>query len=135
MSLRPIWIRPTKRWVLKAKQALRRAIAIYPDQADAHAALAGMSFFRERELAVSERQYKRAIDLDPHNAFPIREYSDLLRITGRSEQARTEINGRSLWRPTMHACVPSGRCCSMTLGAVKKRLAKRSWRWPNVRAL
>ncbi len=78
-------------WLAKSRKAARRAIDINPQQASAHALLAGMAFYRDRDLLVAERQYKRAIDLDPHNSYPIREYADLLRITGRNEQARTEV--------------------------------------------
>jgi Flp pilus assembly protein TadD/predicted Ser/Thr protein kinase len=80
-----------KAWLAKSRMAARRAIDINPHQASAHALLAGMAFYRDRDLPVAERQYKRAIDLDPHNPYPIREYADLLRITGRGEQARTEV--------------------------------------------
>jgi len=78
-------------WLEKARKAARTAIAVNPDQADAYALLAGIAFYRERDLAVAERHYKRAIDLDPHNSYSLREYADLLRITGRGEQARTEV--------------------------------------------
>lgn len=78
-------------WLAKARQAARMAIGVNPYQADGYALLAGIAFYRDRDLAVAERHYKRAIDLDPHNSYPIREYADLLRITGRGEQARTEV--------------------------------------------
>ncbi|MFN7934696.1 MAG: serine/threonine-protein kinase [Bryobacteraceae bacterium] len=80
-----------KTWLEKAKQAGRKAIAINKEQADAYALLAGIAFYRERDLPVAERHYKRAIDLAPHNSYTIREYADLLRITGRTQQARTEV--------------------------------------------
>ncbi|MBL8178063.1 MAG: protein kinase [Bryobacterales bacterium] len=78
-------------WLRKAAEAARKAIAVNREQADAYALLAAMAFYRERDLPVAERHYKRSIDLDPHNSHTMREYADLLRITGRAEQARTEV--------------------------------------------
>ena len=52
----------------KARIAAERAIALDPELSEAHAALAMVKHWGDWDFVAAEREYKRAIELDPKNA-------------------------------------------------------------------
>ena len=68
----------------KAQSDARKAIALAPDLADSHLALANF-FAGSLELADAMTQYERALALAPGNAAVLREYGAFAVILGRSE--------------------------------------------------
>jgi tetratricopeptide (TPR) repeat protein len=75
----------------RAECAARKAVALDKKLPMAHANLALVLFYLRWDFAGAEAEYRRAIDLDPRLSFPIVEYADLLRETGRFDQAEAEI--------------------------------------------
>jgi TolB-like protein/Tfp pilus assembly protein PilF len=74
----------------KAKEAARRAIAIDDGLAEAHASLAGIFKIYDWDWAASEREYKKAIELNPNYATGHRMYASYLAAVGRAEESLRE---------------------------------------------
>jgi tetratricopeptide (TPR) repeat protein len=52
----------------------------------------GLVLFSMRwDFTAAEKEYRRTIELDPRSVYAIVEYADLLRDTGRTEQAAAEV--------------------------------------------
>jgi tetratricopeptide (TPR) repeat protein len=75
----------------RAEATARRAIALDNKLAYGHAMLGLVLSKIKWDFAGAEAAYRRAIELDPRNPWAIVEYTDLLRETGRVEQAAAEI--------------------------------------------
>jgi TolB-like protein/Tfp pilus assembly protein PilF len=71
-----------------AKAAAHRALDLDPALADAHVALADVSFFYEWDWAAADAEYRRAIDLSESGAFARTRYANLLAALGRTDAAR-----------------------------------------------
>ena len=81
----------TEKLTARAEQAARRAIELDPALAEAHSALGTIVLYRRWDWDGAERSLRRAIELDPRQTFTPREYSDLLRLRGKPEEALAEI--------------------------------------------
>jgi TolB-like protein/tetratricopeptide (TPR) repeat protein len=76
----PAEIRP------KAISAVRKALELDPDLAEAHAYLAEM-YQKQWKWAEAEAEYRRALELKPNDAVAHRGYADWLACQGRTEEA------------------------------------------------
>jgi eukaryotic-like serine/threonine-protein kinase len=74
----------------KAKQAAEKALAIDPTDSDAHLALGIESQWYEWNWPVAEREFKRAIELNPNNSEAHGYYSWFLAPMGRGVEALAE---------------------------------------------
>jgi tetratricopeptide (TPR) repeat protein len=74
----------------RAEAAAQRALALDPDLAEAHGALALGSLFFRWDWAASEREFKKSIALNPAIASVRAFYSILLSTSGRHEEATAE---------------------------------------------
>ena len=74
----------------KARNAAAKAIAIDDSLAEAHDALAHIKMWFEWDWSGAEKEYRRAIDLDPNGGRGHRSYSALLRVTKRFDEAVAE---------------------------------------------
>jgi TolB-like protein/DNA-binding winged helix-turn-helix (wHTH) protein/Tfp pilus assembly protein PilF len=75
----------------RAKEAAKRAVDIDETLAQAHSVLASNLFRFDWDLAGAEREYKRAIELDP-NSDAHHWYATYLMYLGRFDQAIQEMN-------------------------------------------
>ena len=73
-----------------AKEAARTALALDEGAGDAHFAVAGVLDFYEWNWAGAEREYRRALELNPGDTLARSLYADLLGRVGRSEEAIAE---------------------------------------------
>ncbi len=71
----------------QAKEAAFKALALDESLAEAHNALAFISYKWEWQWAVAERHFKRAIALEPNYALARQWYSEFLSILGRHDEA------------------------------------------------
>ncbi|HVF55931.1 MAG TPA: winged helix-turn-helix domain-containing protein [Pyrinomonadaceae bacterium] len=71
----------------KAKAAVTQALAIDDTLAEAHTSLACVKMMYERDWAGAEREFKRAIELDPTYAQAFNWYSHFLMALGRVEES------------------------------------------------
>ena len=75
----------------EAKSAAQRAVELEPDLVEGWTILTSILFFREWNFQEAEASCRRAIELDPRNIKARRRYVDILRMQGRGEEARREI--------------------------------------------
>ena len=71
----------------KAKAAADRAIQLDDNSAEAHASLADFKFAYEFDWAGSEREFQRAIELNPSYAYAHDQYGEMLAYQGRLDEA------------------------------------------------
>ena len=75
----------------KAKAAAMRAVELDDELAEAHASLAGVKKNYDWDWPAAEREYRRALELNPRYATAHRVYADYLLAVGRPEEAMREI--------------------------------------------
>ena len=71
----------------KAKEAAQRALAIDNALGEAHTSLAYIAFFYDWDWAAAEKEFKRALELNPNNADTHHWYSHFLMGQGRIEES------------------------------------------------
>ena len=76
----------------KAKAAALKALEIDESLAEPHASLAHVKFFYDRDFSAAEREYRRAIELNPKYALAHHWYAIYLNTLGRQQEALSEMN-------------------------------------------
>jgi TolB-like protein/tRNA A-37 threonylcarbamoyl transferase component Bud32 len=74
----------------KARVAAERAVELDDNSAEAHASLATFKLFYEYDWEGGEREYRRAIDLNPNYAFAHDQFGMLLAFVGRFDESIAE---------------------------------------------
>lgn len=90
--LREYTTMPAEEAYPKAKAAAERAIALDDSLADAHTALAFVEFYWSRDMARAEREFRRALVLDPNSIRAHHWYGTALLHLGKFDEALAEIN-------------------------------------------
>jgi TolB-like protein/Flp pilus assembly protein TadD len=75
----------------RAKEAALNALKLDETLAETHASLAHINMLFEWDWAAAEKEYRRAIELDPNRAASHHWFSVYLRIMGRFEEALVEL--------------------------------------------
>ncbi|MFI5119112.1 MAG: protein kinase [Thermoanaerobaculia bacterium] len=75
----------------KAREAAEKALELDASLAEPHASLAYVRFYFDWDWAGAEREFQRAIELNPNYATAHDWYAYLLTATGRLPEARAEI--------------------------------------------
>ena len=75
---------------VRARQLALKAIALDDSLAEGHASLAMGLFYSDWDRAGAEREFLRAIELDPNYANAHHWYGELLSVTGRHQEAISE---------------------------------------------
>jgi serine/threonine-protein kinase len=83
----------------KSKAAAQRAIQIDDGYSQGHSALAMAIFWGEWDWAGAEKEFKRAMELDPDNSNAHMFYAHLLSNTGKHEEALAEARTASELEP------------------------------------
>ena len=76
----------------KAKAAALKALELDDSIAEAQVSLADVAYHYERDWAGAERQFKRALELNPNYPTAHQWYAVFLDVMGRTEEARVEID-------------------------------------------
>jgi DNA-binding winged helix-turn-helix (wHTH) protein/Tfp pilus assembly protein PilF len=84
----------------RALAAARKAVELDDKSSQAHASLAFVSFWGMWDAATADREFRRAIELDPNNANAHHWYSPVLGTMGRYPEALTEIERAQALDPT-----------------------------------
>lgn len=114
-NLLDIWANlPTSETFPRAKAAARKALAIDDQLAEAHTSLAYAIHTYEWDWDAAEREYKRAIELNPNYATARQWYAEFLTAVGRFDEAEQQgrkaleidpmspiINAVVAWNSTM----------------------------------
>jgi tetratricopeptide (TPR) repeat protein len=81
---------PPREAMPRARQAVERALELDDSLAEAHASIAWVSFNYDWDFTAAEREFKRAIELNPGYATGHQWYANLLCILGRFDEASAE---------------------------------------------
>ncbi len=81
---------PPNETLPKAKMAARKALELDDSVAEAHAELAYAEWFSDWDWSSAEREFKRAIELNPNSAISHARYSECLQTRARFEEAIVE---------------------------------------------
>jgi tetratricopeptide (TPR) repeat protein len=76
----------------RALAAAKRAVELDDQSSEAHASLAYVSFFGMWDRTTGEREFRRAIDLNPNNPAPHHWYANALLALHRFPEAQREID-------------------------------------------
>jgi serine/threonine-protein kinase len=91
ISLGFFGLRPPKDVFPKAKSLCKRAIEIDKNLASAHWSLSTVSLYYDWDWAGADKGYKKAIELNPGDAFSYWRYANYLGFMGRFDEALREI--------------------------------------------
>ena len=89
--MREYTLMPSSEAYPRALAAAKKAVELDDQSSEAHASLAFVSFFGMWDLATGEREFRRAIDLNPNNAAPHQWYANALLVLHRFPEALAEI--------------------------------------------
>ncbi len=90
-NLLDIWANlPTSETFPRAKAAAQKALAIDDQLAEAHTSLAYAIHTYEWDWPAAEREYKRALELNPNYATARQWYAEFLTATGRFDEAEEQ---------------------------------------------
>lgn len=78
---------PAHQWMPAAKSAAQTALSLDPDLAEAHSALGNILFGYDHDFTGAEREYKRAVELNPKYAPALQMHGLLLACLGRHDEA------------------------------------------------
>ena len=101
--LREFSMMPPEEAYPRAEAAAERAIALKPQMADAHTSLAFVEFYWRRDVAAAEREFRRALALNPGSALTHHWYATVLMTMGKFAQAQSEIDKARSLDPTSSA--------------------------------
>ncbi|MGH9769823.1 MAG: protein kinase domain-containing protein [Blastocatellia bacterium] len=76
----------------KAKLVAMQALKVDDSLVDAHLTLAQVNFRFDWDFASAEREFKRAIELNPKHATAHHRYAEFLALMGRHKEAVNELN-------------------------------------------
>ena len=90
--MREYTLMPSSEAYPRALAAAKKAVELDGQSSEAHASLAFVSFFGMWDVATGEREFRRAIDLDPNNGAAHHWYANALMAQYRLPEALTEID-------------------------------------------
>jgi DNA-binding winged helix-turn-helix (wHTH) protein len=90
--LREYSVMPAYEAYPRALAAAKRAVELDPQSSEAHASLAFASFFGMWDAATADREFRRAIELNPDNAVAHHWYATYLSCVRRDPEALAEID-------------------------------------------
>lgn len=82
---------PSKEAFLQAKAAAEKALEIDESLAEAHVSITQVKEYYDWDWSGAEKEYKRAIELNPNYATAHQWYAEYLSLVGRSNEAIAEI--------------------------------------------
>ena len=103
--MREFTLMPSNVAYSRAAAAATRAIALDPSLAEAHSALAFSDFYWRRDVAGAQREFVRALELDPGSAPAHHWYATYLMTMGNFGAARGEIERASRLDPESTAII------------------------------
>ncbi len=90
--MREYTLMPSTEAYPRALAAAKKAVELDDQSSEAHASLGFVSFFGMWDIVTGEREFRRAIDLNPNNAAPHHWYANALLALHRFPEALVEID-------------------------------------------
>jgi serine/threonine protein kinase len=78
-----------------AKEEAQKAVGVDDELAEGHSALAGSGYYYDWNWAAAEKEFQRALELDPNSSMAHFQYGDFLGWMGRVDEAKVH-KGRAL---------------------------------------
>lgn len=97
--MREYTLMPASEAYPRALAAAKRAVELDGHSSEAHAALAFALFWGSWDAASAEREFRRAIELNPNNAIAHHWYSTYLGTVGRHDESLAEIERAQMLDP------------------------------------
>jgi len=82
---------PAREAYSRALSAAKRAVELDDQSSEGHASLAFVTFYGMWDVNAAEREFRRAVELDPNNAKAHHWYATFLQTIGRHEESLIEI--------------------------------------------
>jgi DNA-binding winged helix-turn-helix (wHTH) protein/Tfp pilus assembly protein PilF len=101
--LREYTAMPSSEAYPRALAAARKAVELDGQSSQAHASLAFASFWGYWDATIADREFRRAVELDPKNATAHHWYATYLATMGRLSDALVEIDRAQALDPTSNA--------------------------------
>jgi tetratricopeptide (TPR) repeat protein len=101
--MREYTLLPSSEAYPRALAAAKKAVELDDQSSEAHASLAFASFFGMWDLATGEREFRRAIDLNPNSPMPHHWYANALLVLHRYPEALAEIDRAQAIDPSSSA--------------------------------
>ena len=101
--MREYTLMPSSEAYQRALAAAKKAVELDNQSSEAHASLAFVSFFGMWDFATGEREFRRAIDLNPNNATSHQWYANALLVLHRYPEALVEIDRAQSLDPSSSA--------------------------------
>jgi len=76
--------------VLQAKLAAQKAVDLDPELAEGHSALAAVIWMYDWNWAEAEKEFQRALELDPNSSISHFQYGDFLGFMGKTDEAAVQ---------------------------------------------
>jgi serine/threonine protein kinase/tetratricopeptide (TPR) repeat protein len=92
-------VAPAKEAFPKAKAAAQKALALDPTLAEAHTSLAYCLAFYEWDWHGAEKEYRRALELNPGYATAHQWYGECLTVLGRTDEGIAHLNRACAFDP------------------------------------
>lgn len=89
--LREYTVMPASEAYPRALAAAKKAVELAPQSSEAHASLAFVSFYGMWDAATADREFRRAIELDPSNAIAHHWYATFLSSLRRYPESLAEL--------------------------------------------
>jgi len=81
---------PAREFIPKARAAAQRALQLEPQQAEGHTSLGLIAEIYDWDWQTADREFRRAIEIDPNYATAHHWYAELLGFEGRYQEALAE---------------------------------------------
>jgi DNA-binding winged helix-turn-helix (wHTH) protein/Tfp pilus assembly protein PilF len=101
--LREYTLMPASEAYPRALAAAKKAVELDDQSSEAHASLAFALFYGKWDITISEREFRRAIELNANNAVAHHWYATCLAALGRYSEAMAEIERAQTLDPTSKA--------------------------------
>jgi tetratricopeptide (TPR) repeat protein len=98
--LREYTVMPPSEAYPRALAAAQKAVELDDKSSEAHASLAFASFWGKWDFVTADREFQRAVELDPNNAVAHHWYATHLAMLQRFPESLTEINRAQALNPT-----------------------------------
>lgn len=107
----------------RARDAAQRALALDDNLADAHAALAFVTFFFDHDFDAGQREFQRAIALDPASPGAHHWYATALYHAGRVGEALAQINEAQRLEPQSQSILADKALILSSAGHAEEAIA------------
>jgi len=99
---------PARESMPRARGYALKAISLDETLAHAHTALATVHFYGDWDWSAADREYQRALQLNPHDAEAHRVYSVFLTAMGRTDEALAQVSIAEQLDPLYRASTTAG---------------------------